>query len=202
MKRLDVNIERVKIKGKPHLLLDPVKKIDERMQNLADYTQIVKGLLCKYNDSNAGKQYDKIRDSIKDFSRELYDASESLNNLQRQLVNFINKILIYEEYSNLCARPNSHNVRIVDVDVNTSEFYFQRDDIIKMIRRLEGYLNTARNECRELKRNRNDIGGFWCDPQFDAFSEWIDGVCLEVENGCKDLEHYVDHLKIRLKEFE
>lgn len=202
MKRLDVNIERVLIKGEPYLLLDPVKKIDERMQNLADYTQVIKLALFKYNDSNAGKQYGKIRDSIKDFSRELYDASESLNNLQRQLVNFINKTLIYEEYSNLCARPNPHNVRIVDVDVNTSEFYFQRDDIIKMIRRLEGYLNTARDQCRQLKRNRNDIGEFWRDPQFDAFSEWIDEVCLKVDNGCKDLDDYVEHLKIRLTRFD
>lgn len=202
MKKLHVNIEEIKIKGRPSLLAQPVNDIDHRMQQLATSTEDIKGTMYKYGGTNQGKQYKKACDAATELSTQLYSASETLNDVQHQVVKFANKSSRYEDESSMLGSPRRHNVKKVKVSVNTSEIEFHKAEMIIVRDRLDKYSRSAKEECKKLRSNRDSIGRVWIDRQFKDFSSFIDDVCSVIEKGCKELDEYKDYLNVKIKELE
>ena len=199
MKKLYINIEEIKIKGRPHLLTQPVSDIDERMQAIAQATECIKGIMFKFSGTNQGIQYQKACNAVCELSKELYGASETLNDVQCQIVKFENKCHNYEEESELAVKPRRHSVKVVKVSSNTSEIEFHKAEMITVKNALENYTRGVREQCKILRANRDSIGRIWTDRQFKDFSTYIDDVCAVVETGCKQLDEYKIHLNNKIK---
>lgn len=202
MKKLYINIEEIKIKGRPSLLTQPVNDIDRRMQQLASSTEYIKGIMYKFSGTNQGTQYKKACEAVTELSAQLYGASETLNDVQHQIVKFENKCHRYEDESASASSPRKHNVKKVKVTVNTSEIEFHKSQMITVRDSLEKYSRSAKEECKKLRSNRDSIGRVWTDRQFKDFSVYIDDVCSVIEKGCKELDDYKNYLNIKIKELD
>ncbi len=200
MKKLYENIEEVSIKGRPEELTQVVDSIDITMQEFANETENVKVIMYKYSGTNQGIQYKNACDAITDLSNQIYDASEELNELQRQVVEFQNKCYRYEGLGYLCTSPRSHNINRIRVLANTSSIDFKKPEMIIVRDALERYSCSARDVYKKLQSDRDYIGTIWEDRQFRDFSSFIDEVCIIIENGCKNLDEYKDYLHARIKE--
>ena len=199
MKKLYVNVEEVKIKGRPEALTRVVMDIDRRTQELASATELIKGIMYKLSGTNRGKQYKQACDAVTELSADVYDASEVLNDVQHQIIKFENKCHYYEGESISAPSPRRHSVRKIKVSVNTSEILFEKPQMIYVRNALDKYSKLAREECKKLRSNRDSIGRIWTDRQFKDFSVYIDNVCMIVEKGCRELDEYKNYLNERIK---
>ncbi len=200
MKKLHVNIEEIKIKGRPSVLAQPVIDIDRRMQTLATATEEIKSIMYKFSGTNQGKQYNKACNAVTKLSSQLFEASETLNDVQQQIVLFANKGSRYEQDSSMLGSPRKHNVKKAKVSVNTSEIEFHKDEMILVRDRLEKYSRSAKEENKKLRSNRDAIGRIWSDRQYKDFSKYIDDVSSEIETGCKELDEYSAFLTGQIKD--
>lgn len=198
MKKLHVNIEEIKIQGRPAVLAQPVIDIDRRMQALASATEDIKSTMYKFSGTNQGNQYNKACNAVAELSSQLFEASETLNDLQQQIVKFANKASRYEEETSMLGSPRKHNVKKAKVSVNTSEIEFHKEEMIVVKGNLEKYSRSAKEESKKLSSNRDSIGRIWHDRQFKDFSTYIDYVLAAVEKGCKELDEYAVFLNNRI----
>ena len=97
MKKLYENIEDIKIKGSVDQLSDIVRAMDISLQNIADNTDLLAGLLIKFSASNKGTQYEKVVNTAMQLRDEMFDASIELNEMQKQIVAYQNKVYRYED---------------------------------------------------------------------------------------------------------
>ena len=86
MKKLYENIEDIDIRGGVSQLTEVVTAMDIALQNIADSTDRLYSQLIKYSVSNKGTQYEKVVDTSYALREVLFDASEALNDIQRQIV--------------------------------------------------------------------------------------------------------------------
>lgn len=204
MKKLHINIEEIKIKCKPkvlaQVLAQPVIDIDSRMQALATETEKIKSIMYKFSGTNQGKQYNKACNAVTKLSSQLFEASETLNDVQRQIVLFAKKVCEYEQVSFTLGSPRKHNVKKIKVSVNTSGIEFHKDEMILVRDKLEEYSRSAKEENKKLRSNRDAIGGIWSDRQYKDFSKYIDDVSSEIETGCKELDEYSAFLTGQIKD--
>lgn len=199
MKKLYVNIEEIKIKGRPSLLSKPIRDIDERMQQLASVTEMVKGVFYKFSGSNQGIQYKKACDAVTKLSDELYDASEILNDVQTQVVKYENKIHCYEGETFSAASPRKHAVKKMSVNANTAQVEFHKEQMVYLIAIIDKYIVSCVDEVKKLRYNKENVGKVWYDRQFKDFSIYIDEVCGIIFNGCKELDEYKNYLTDKVK---
>ena len=170
------------------------------MQELASSTEKIKGTMYKFSGTNQGTQYKKACDAVTELSARLYSASETLNDVQHQIVEYENKCHRYEDESASASNPRKHNVKQVKVTVNTFETEFHKTEMITVRNSLEKYSRSAKEECKKLRSNRDSIGRVWTDRQFKDFSTYIDDICSVIEKGCKELDDYKNYLNVKIKE--
>lgn len=194
-RRLTADIENIKIYGSEDELLRLVQNIDREMQVFAQETQDLKKTIIKYNTSNTGPYYADICDAIKEFSGDIYYASEELNYLQKQIVEYYNKCCILALRPGNAVEPRGHSVNIVHLDVNEIILLYTKADMIHVESEMERYAETIKNCSGKLSQIRDDIGNIWKDPQYITFSDYIDEILSMIITGCDKMATYLDHIK-------
>lgn len=200
MKKLYVNVERCEVHGGAQALTPIVTNMDRRLQEIANETQQIKGILLKYVGVNSSDQFKKAADATKELSEQLYNASEQLNEMQGQIVRYQNKIARFNERNEGFGAPNRHNVQKVEISVDTAHFQFTYQDMVYVEQCIQKYVNDARTSIQVLRRDKETIGSIWRDPQYRDFSAFIDDVCAKLMRGAQTLEEYARHLSTKIRE--
>ena len=149
-----------------------------------------------------GLQYERACTAVTELSTQVFEASETLNDVQRQVIVFEQRVHDYEEDGQNAPAPSRHNVRRVQVEVNTALVQLNTQDMSFVSGALYNYLTNMSEECRKLCMNRDSIGEIWQDPQFKRFSEYIDEICLVISRGCRELNSYRNHLNVQIRNLE
>ena len=203
MKRLYENIEDIHIKGDISQLSTVVTAMDIALQNLADNTEKLYTYLVKYSSSNKGNQFEKVVNTSMALRDELFVASESLNDMQNQVVSYQNKVYRYEDISASAPAPNRYLVnRNHNISVDTSQVQFTRNDMINVVSTLKNYRERVFHHSQTIVEKKNSIANVWVDSQYKDFSEFIDGVIRNIRDAIKIFDEYVLNLESKIKELE
>lgn len=203
MKRLYENIEDIHIKGDISQLSTVVTAMDIALQNLADNTEKLYTYLVKYSSSNKGNQFEKVVNTSMALRDELFVASESLNDMQNQVVAYQNKVYRYEDISASAPAPNRYLVnRNHNISVDTSQVQFTRNDMINVVSTLKNYRERVFHHSQTIVEKKNSIANVWVDSQYKDFSEFIDGVIRNIRDAIKIFDEYVLNLESKIKELE
>ena len=200
MKRLYENIEDIKIKGGIGQLSDVVKAMDISLQNIADNTDKLSGIITKYGASNKGKQFEKVVNTTIQLRDKIFDASVALNDMQNQIVAYQNKVYRYEDMSDCAAKPNPYLVTKHQILVDSSAVEFRRTEMIELVAALRNYSEVVFHHTKTINSKKNSIASVWMDSQYDDFSEFIDNVTHSIVDALKVYEEYVIYLENKIKE--
>ena len=201
-RKLYENLQEIHYKGDPRGLTEIVRKMDIAMQELSSKTEFMKNILIKNGDFNSGVQYDKACKAIKELSIVLFEGSEEMNEMQRQIVVLQNKSFIYEDMNDRGVRPNPHNVKRIDVQVDTKQTHLTVEVVRKLIDFIKGYSDYTLQILNKLSEDRYSIGNYWVDNQFKEFSQFVDSIIRKTKGGINELNSYREHLKNRLNVIE
>jgi uncharacterized protein YukE len=172
---------------------DSIAEIDKRMQDFANATEMMKSIVVSHGGSNYGKQYNNMCLAVNKFSKDIYTASDVLNDLQHQVVEFENKCHVFENEPP-SASGTVHNVNYTELSANTGEFQMHKDQMKAVSNALEAYFAFARQTAMQLRSNRDSICAIWLDSQSKDFSEVIEEVFAMIEAGCQVLDNYKQYL--------
>lgn len=200
MKRLYDNIEDIYIKGGIEQLSEVVTTMDMSLQNIADKTDLLVGYLIKHNTSNAGAQYQNVVSNSLALRDTLFEASIELNDMQKQIVDYQNKIYRYEGMMERAGKPNQYIVSKRYITIDSSNVKMVRSDMIELITVLREYREQVYFHLKTIKEKKNSIAAVWCDTQYDDFAEFIDGVTKNVVDAMADFDNYVLELEEKIKE--
>lgn len=201
MGRLYVNITKVVIKGEIRLLTEIVTQMGQRMQEISAETEQVKTTILKYSGSNQGKQYNRAAKAILVLSETLYSASVDINLLQNDIVEFQNKSFRFEEMSDYASKPCPHLVKKAPVQIATTVFNFDKNDIIVVASDIHKYVSDVKNSLKVLNQNKESIGIVWCDPIYIQFKTSIEELISNSLRYVDYLEEYANHLDMKIKEY-
>ena len=199
MKKLNVNIEDIYIKGGPGQLTDLVKSIDRALQNIADNTDQMTGYLMRYSISNKGAQFDKAVKSTMSLRDELFDASLEFNEMQNQIVAFQNKVFEFEGITEMAAAPNPYLVTKRPVNVDSSATQINRAELLEILAIMRNYIENVVYQCRAIMDKKNEVAAIWRDRQYNDFSGFIDNIIREVGKSVKEMEEYTQVLEEKIK---
>ncbi len=203
MKRLYENIEDIHIKGDISQLSTIVTAMDIALQNIADNTDKLYTYLIKYSSSTKGNQFEKVVNTSMALRDELFVASESLNDMQNQVVAYQNKVYRFEDISASAPAPNRYLVnRNHAISVDTSQVQFTRNDMINIVSTLKNYRERVYHHAKTIVEKKNSIASVWADSQYRDFSEFIDGVVRDIGEAVKTFDDYVIYLEEKIKELE
>ena len=203
MKKLHLNIETIKLEGRPHKVLKPpVDDIDKCIQNLSRATEETKAIIYKYSGTNQGKQYKIACNTITEFSYNLFEASVVFNDIQNQVVAFANKAAIYDEDRNLLSRPRKLEVSVVKLNVNEGIVYFRKPEMIIVRDKLKSYGEACDNAVKTLKSKTSQLQAVWKDSQKDDYCKMVDEVCTIIVKSSKKLMEYRDYLSRKINELD
>lgn len=200
MKKLNLNIEKIEIRGSIHLLTEVVTKIDIAIQQIAQSTHQLYDLLRQYSSVNAGQQYSNAVSTILKNSEVLYDASVDFNTLQRDVVAYQNKVLRYEDLNDVISAPNLHLVERTSINVDTNIVQFSREEMVGLVSSMKDYSMFVVEQIKTISTAKNDIGQVWRDPQYFEFAEFCDEICNVAVSGLKTLDDYSNELTEKIKE--
>lgn len=195
MRKLYQHINHINIRGKATELTKIVQSMDERMQTLANDTQHVEAVVRKYTDNNKGDQYTKAVQAVSELSKHLYESSETMNDMQRQIVDYQNKIFHYEEQHMHAQQPKRHEVRKINVETITHVIEFRREEMLMVYKEIMTYVKNSAEALKRLRDDKNNIGQIWLDEQYKIFDQFIEGVVKTTIKHGKVLEDYAKHLK-------
>lgn len=190
----DLNIDTITIDGDISILSEAVSEIDLLLQNLSNETEEMKSTLLRYSGSNQGNQYLKCAAAALNLSACLYEAAESLNLLQRKVVEYCEMVIAYDELNITISPPHSFYVEPINVEINTGTIRFDLTEMIIVHDSLEAYSQNVRDGFRILSSHVDDIGTVWHDPQYDDFVDCIEDVSSAVLPKCAQVEEYKDYL--------
>ena len=200
MKKLYENIEDIKIKGSVDQLSDIVRAMDISLQNIADNTDQLAGILIKFSASNKGAQYQKVVTTAMQLRDEMFDSSIELNEMQKQIVAYQNKVYRYEEIAASAQMPNPYLVQKRQISVDTSVVQFNRADMLQLSAALRNYSERVFHHIKTINEKKNASASIWQDSQYTTFAVFIDDVTSKVINAVKVYEEYVTHLEEKIKE--
>lgn len=200
MKKLYENIENIKIKGSVDQLSDIVRAIDISLQNIADNSDVLAGVLIKFSVSNKGTQYEKVVNTAMQLRDEMFEASMELNEMQNQIVAYQNKIYRYEDMAVSAQVPNPYLVQKRQISVDTSVVQFNRTDMLQLAAALRNYSERVFHHTRTINEKKNAASSIWQDSQYNDFAAFVDDVTKKIVNAIKVYEEYVVHLEEKIKE--
>lgn len=201
MKRLCENIDDINIRGGVAQLTEVVTAMDIALQNIADYTDRLYTRLIKYSVSNKGAQYEKVVDTSFRLREVLYDAAEALNDMQKQIVAYQNKIYRYEEIADSAQAPNQFLVnKNRNVNVDSTVMQFNRNDMINVAATLRNYSERVYHHTKTIYDKKNSIAAIWRDSQYETFSEFVDAIVKRITTALKVFDEYVLYLEEKIKE--
>ena len=200
MKRLYENIEDIHIKGGVGQLTEIVRTMDITLQKIADATERLVGYLARYSSSNKGQQYEKVVNTSITIRDELFEASLQLNDMQKQIVAYQNKIYRYEDMSESATAPNPYLVTKRTISTDMSSVQFSRTDMIRLAKLLREYSEKVYASIKMINQRKNDAASIWMDSQYDDFAEFIEKVTKSVVDALRVFEGYVIYLEKKIKE--
>lgn len=202
MKKLYVNIEEIKIKGRVDQLSDMVRTMDRALQNIANNTDTLTNHLARYSVTNKGTQYEKVVNTALKLRDEMFKASVELNDMQKQVVAYQNKVCRYEGRSQSAPPPNKYSVNRRQISVDTSVIQFNRQDMINVAAALKNYSELVYAQIKNINRKKIDIASIWQDRQYKDFENFIQEITNKVIEALKIFDNYIPVLEERIKELE
>jgi len=200
MKKLYENIEDVNIKGGISQLSEVVTAMDISLQNIADSTDRLTGILGKYSSANKGTQYEKVVNTSMELRDVLFQASFELNDMQNQIVVYQNKLYRYEDMNESAQKPNPYLVEKHQVSVDTTAVQFNKSDMLNVSSALKNYSQSVMYHLKTIMDKKNMIAGVWRDSQYKDFAEFVDGVARTIVDAVKKFEEYYLYLEEKIKE--
>lgn len=202
MKRLYENIEDIHINGSPEVLTEIITAMDISLQNIAEGTEQITSLLVKYRESNKGQQYGKVLLTLLALENTLYQASQELNEMQREIIAYQNKVFRYEDISETASMPNSFMVERKPIDADTQFVQFSLSEMMEVDAELKNYSEAIKFHANNLNQSKVQIGTVWMDTQYKDFSEFIDEVIRNILEALKIFDEYVMYLEEKIKELK
>ena len=200
MKRLYENIEDINISGGIDQLSEVVRTIDKSLQNIANNTDQLVEYLAKYSNSNKGAQYENVIRTSMYLRDELFDAALELNDMQKQIVAYQNKIYRYEDMSESAQQPNPYLITKRQISVENSITQFNQSDMMEVVEILRNYSERVHHHIKMIEEKKNSIAAVWRDTQYDDFAEFIEEVTGKINDAIKLFEEYVIYLEEKIKE--
>ena len=200
MKRLYENIEDINIRGGIDQLSEVVRTIDKSLQNIANNTDQLVEYLAKYSNSNKGAQYENVIRTSMYLRDELFDAALELNDMQKQIVAYQNKIYRYEDMAESAQQPNPYLITKRQISVENSITQFNQSDMMEVVEIMKNYSERVSHHIKMIEENKNSIAAVWRDTQYDDFAEFIDEVTGKINDAIKLFEEYVNYLEEKIKE--
>ncbi len=200
MKKLMVNIEDVNIKGDIDQLSQAAISIDKGLQSIADNTDKLYSRIIKVQSTNLGKTYNDIAQTTSAFRSELYDSSVEMNDLQRQLINYQNKLYRYEGINRSAPSPNRFFVQKRNISTDTHSFMFSRKDMQDLINMIKSYIRFVEGDINKIVKTKNEAAYFWKDRQYNDFSSFIDDINNKIKRAIKKYEGFITDIENKVKE--
>ncbi|MBR1764616.1 MAG: hypothetical protein IJ746_04415 [Ruminococcus sp.] len=200
MKRLNVNIEEVNIKGDIDQLSQAVIVIDKALQSIADNTDKLYSKLMNFQSTNLGKTYNNIVQTTAELRSELYYSSAEMNDLQRQLIDYQNKLYRYEGINRSAPSPNKFFVQKRKLSTSTNGFMFSRKDMQDLIAMIKSFVGSVESNLKNIVKAKDSASHFWKDRQYKDFSSFIDDVNNKTQRAIKKYEGFIADIDNKVKE--
>lgn len=200
MKKLNENIEDIKIRGGIEQLSEVVRAMDISLQNIAYNTDQLVVFLARHSATNKGVQYERVVNTSMFLRDEMCAASLDLNEMQKQVVAYQNKIYRYEGLPESAPYPNPYLVTKRQISVETSTVQFNRSAMLEVAAVLRNFSEQIVHHIRTLNEKKDLIKAVWQDSQYEDFAEFIVEVTKNVYTAVRVFEDYVIYLEERIKE--
>lgn len=200
MKKLYVNIEKVRITGGPQALYSVINNTDMALQNMTEKTANMVTFLSKYSESNKGIQFDKLINSTMQLRDDLCDASVEINDMLVQIVKFVNKLNQYEDSNETLPLPNNYVMTRKGVSSDVGTFQFGYDEMIEVERECREYREEIYQSIKGVNTKKNSMASIWMDPQYDDYSDFIQDITRKIVDALKVYDEYLQHLNSKIKD--
>ena len=202
MKKLYVNIEKVKIKGGPRELYSVIKGTEESLRDMAEKTEKMTAFLSKYSESNKGVQFEKLINSTVQLRSDLSDAAIEMNDMLVQVVIFVNKINQYEDNNESLPQPAPYVINGRHLNADTGTVQFEHDEMLEVERECKEYREGIYQCIRSVNLKKNNIASVWMDPQYDDYSDFIQDLTGKIVDALKVYDEYLLHLDSKIRGME
>lgn len=189
-RRLFESIEEMNIEGDPCELGEMIVSMDGKTQDFANLTEAVKAVIHNFNASNHGLRYEEMCEHVSTYSKQVCEATETINDVQWQIYYYIEKACEYDLRRFDTISPHNYDVDIIDVSVNVDKLEFHREDMLRVVDIIMQYIEESNHIMIELNRDCDAIGGIWKDEQYDLFKDYVDEVNGMISTGRKRLDEY------------
>lgn len=190
-------IDDVRINGRPSELSSAISAMDICLQDLADQTNQMDEMMTLMSGNLKGQQFEKAVTEIHNFSVFLCEMSDKLNEMQREVVDYQNRISRFEGLAE-DGTYNNLNVRVVNVFADTGEVQLTSDQWILVYEKICEYCRNSMDSASQLQSKKNDVGEIWQDSQYMRFSDFIDSIVNEAKEKILVVEDYAQNLKTEL----
>ena len=191
-------INDVHIVGSAKELNTMISAVDMIVQKMANTTEQVKGFVANLGSTTFGQQYENAVNAVSGLSDILYDKSTDLNRSQRDLVNYIDRVDIFNDRPPSSLPPRNFEVIRINISVNTRDDRFTKETLQKLKSMLSTYCDVISVQKLQLLNEKSSIGSIWKDSQYRVYSSFIDEICRAIENGTRALREYVEYLGIKI----
>ena len=191
-------INDVHIVGSAKELNTMISAVDMIVQKMANTTEQVQGFVANLGSTTFGQQYENAVNAVSGLSDILYDKSTDLNRSQRDLVNYIDRVDIFNDRPPSSLPPRNFEVIRINISVNTRDDRFTKETLQKLKSMLSTYCDVISVQKLQLLNEKSSIGSIWKDSQYRVYSSFIDEICRAIENGTRALREYVEYLGIKI----
>lgn len=199
MKKLYVNIEKVKITGGPKELYSLINITDMSLKNMSEKTKKMIEFLSKYSESNKGIQFEKLINSTILLRDDLSDASYEINDMLIQVVKFVNKLNQYEDSNETLPLPEQYTIPKCYVSSDVRSFQFGYDEMLEVERECRTFREDIYLSIKNVNTKKNNIASIWMDPQYDDYSDFIQDITSKIVTALKAYDEYLQYLDSKIK---
>lgn len=199
--RLVVRIESVRIKGGIEKLNDPIILMDKLMERLYKDADELACVLEKYFETNKGNQYEVLAKCACDLAKILDDASEDMNKMQHQIVEFQSKTNRWNDVNGPVGAIRRRNEIRINPNVLSQFTYFDNETIMKVYTHVVDFSEKTENNVRQLVLEKDGLKKYWNDPQYENFSDFINEVSDIIRNSLKVFNKYAEYLYGKIQEY-
>lgn len=199
MKKLYVNIEKVKITGGPKELYSVINVTDVSLRNMSEKTGKMIEFLSKYSENNKGIQFEKLINSTMRLRDDLCDASYEINDMLIQVVKFVNKLNQYEDSYETIPLPNQYTISKSQISSDVGSFQFGYDEMLEVERECREFREDIYQNIKNVNTKKNNIASIWMDPQYDDYSDFIQDITSKIVTALKVYDEYLQHLDDKIK---
>lgn len=200
MKKIYSKIEIVNIEGGPGRLNELVTDIDNIMQEITQGTWNMSNDLRQYASMSDGEQFNRLLQCFSDFWRKMYLNSSEINELQKSIVDYQRKLCRFEDSDSICEYNPTRFICEPPKFSDVARLHLDVGNMNKMVSALQIYENEVFLRKSEIQRKKENIGRIWKDPQYNAFSKFIDEITGEIDKSLKQLRKSREYFQTKLKE--